>query len=694
MTKIDIKLSSDFKAQSTRAILSILLFILTYLLLLLFAVALTAACMYAGVKIIVYFPRFITIIVGLGLAGMGVFILIFLLKFVFQSYKIDRSHLTEIKKAEEPELFSLIYDIVKEVGTRFPKKVYLSTDVNASVFYDSSFWSMFLPIKKNLQIGVGLVNTVSRAELKAILSHEFGHFSQRSMKVGSYVYNVNQIIYNLLYNNTSYQKLTQEWANTHWAFLIFMSIARGIVELIQGILKILYGVVNKSYMGLSRQMEFQADEIAARVTGFEPLKSSLLRMTFADQSFQDVLSFYEGKIAENLKSENVYREQAFVMKLIAADRDIPVVNGLPEITMEEFTRFRKSKLVVKDQWASHPGTIERIERLEQTGISAKLSEHVPANEVFRDAEEIQKALTGKIFDNVRYKDEVAQMPFVEFQSQFREDYLKNTFSKIYNGYYNMKQPGRIEIIPADPTEEHIHLEELFSDEKVNLVYTVVALQKDIEGLKHIAAKRISIQTFDYDGQRYTREESTGLLSRLGEEIKQMNERIMHNDIRIHHFFRECERAQHKPPQLDDLYREFFQFDKEYDAWYLAYSELSKKLQFINHATSHEEIQNHFRQLESQEMIFKDAVKKMLANSRFQEEITGVIKENLELYLSHDWVYYTSDQYEHDNLGVLFTAMHYYTYLLSRAFFLQKKKLLDYQAALIETPEPVPSAPTT
>jgi hypothetical protein len=64
-------------------------------------------------------------------------------------------------------------------------------DVNASVFYDSSFWSIIFPIRKNLQIRLGLVNKIIEQELKAILAHEFGCFSQRSTKVGSFVYDVN-----------------------------------------------------------------------------------------------------------------------------------------------------------------------------------------------------------------------------------------------------------------------------------------------------------------------------------------------------------------------------------------------------------------------------------------------------------------------------------------------------------------------
>ena len=198
MTKREIKLTPEFIAQTTKATISIVFFTLTYLLILLLAVVLTSLCIYGGIILMVTFPSLIAIVLGIGLGSMGILILIFLLKFIFKSHKIDRSHLYEIKKDKEPEIFNLIEEIVNKVGTSLPKKVYLSTDVNAAVFYDSSFWSMFIPIKKNLQIGLGLVNTVTKTELKAILAHEFGHFSQKTMKVGSFVYNVNRVIFNMI----------------------------------------------------------------------------------------------------------------------------------------------------------------------------------------------------------------------------------------------------------------------------------------------------------------------------------------------------------------------------------------------------------------------------------------------------------------------------------------------------------------
>jgi len=177
MIKREIQLSKEFITQAIKAILTINLFAFIYLIILLLAVLLTGLCIAGGVSLIAIKPMFITIAVGIGLASLGVLILIFLLKFIFKSHKVDRSHLIEINEQQEPELFNMIREIVQSVGTSFPKKVYLSSEVNAAVFYDSSFWSMFFPVKKNLLIGLGLVNTVTKEELKAILSHEFGHFS-------------------------------------------------------------------------------------------------------------------------------------------------------------------------------------------------------------------------------------------------------------------------------------------------------------------------------------------------------------------------------------------------------------------------------------------------------------------------------------------------------------------------------------
>lgn len=124
MIREDVRQSNEFKAQTKRAIAAIFIFGLVYLIILGLAVTLTVTGILGGISIITSYPHFVTLLLGVGLASLGVLILIFLLKFLFKFKKTDRSHLIEVTAQEEPELFKMIDDIVTEVGTKFPKKVY------------------------------------------------------------------------------------------------------------------------------------------------------------------------------------------------------------------------------------------------------------------------------------------------------------------------------------------------------------------------------------------------------------------------------------------------------------------------------------------------------------------------------------------------------------------------------------------
>ncbi|PRY89897.1 M48 family metalloprotease [Mongoliibacter ruber] len=680
----EIKVSPEFKTQTTKAVFAIIFFFFIYILMLSMAIGLTVLCVFGGLKLISIKISLLTIVLGLGLASLGILVLFFLLKFIFKSHKPDRSHLLEVSKKNEPELFSQIEDIVKKVGTKFPKKIYLSSDVNAAVFYDSSFWSMFLPVEKNLQIGMGLVNTVSKSELIAILSHEFGHFSQKTMKVGSYVYNVNQVIFNLLFENESYDQLIQKWANLSGYFSIFVVIAVKIIDGVKWVLKRMYGLINMSYMGLSREMEFHADEIAAHVTGYNPLQSSLLRMSLADLSFNQVLSFYDNKITTNKKSENLYKNHLFVMHLLAKENNIKIKEGFPAVSFEELNKFNKSKLVVKDQWASHPSIEDRIEMLEKTGLNSNIIDHTPANQLFRNIDKVQKDLTNKIFKQVQYQEQPSDMSFNEFQIEFEKEFLENKFDDIYNGYYDNKDPMEFDLNAVGNNVLKIDLEELYSDQNIDLVYSAIALQNDIETLKLISIKAIDVKTFDYDGEKYDQKDSNNLLRQLESDLAGLHEKVRQNDIKIFQFFHNCERQINQTNSLQFLYEEYFKISSEFGAKYLICEKLSNELQFVNEITPFEQIRSNFQRIEAIEEDLKSGIREILSNNIFQSEISQKIKENFDLYISKNWKYFLNEKYLDSNLEILFNAMNDYTFLLSKSSFLLKKNLLNYQVELTRT----------
>lgn len=680
--KMNIEVSNNFKMMTTKAIISIALFLIVYVLLLFLAIGLTILSVIAGFYIIATKPMAITIGLGIGAASLGFFILAFLFKFIFKKHKIDRSHLTEITEKSEPKLFKFISDIVKEVETDFPKKIYLSTDVNASVFYDSSFWSMFFPIKKNLQIGLGLVNTITEQEFKAIMAHEFGHFSQKSMKVGSYVYNVNQVIFNMLYDNESFDKMIQKWANISGYFSIFVAIAVKIIEGIQWILKRMYDFININYLALSREMEFHADEVAANVAGSLPLKESLLRMDLADHSYNSVINFYENKLSENTKSENIYKEQIYVLNFLANESELPFKNSLPLVSSIDVSKFNKSKLIIKDQWASHPSTDERILNLERLNITKENTNQESANSLFLSVETLQQNLTNKLFSYVENSDKLSTIKIDDFKTEYNQNYEKNTFNKVYNGYYDNKNPNYFDINDIASLKEHHNLEILFNKEKIDMIYDFIALENDKNTLLNIENKVFSIKTFDYDGQKFNAKETSLLIPKIEKEKENLKIEITKNDVGIYSYFYHLAKEKGLETELQSKYIAFFKNDKEHDQRLELYFNLLNATEFVSNVTPFEQIKSNFNNLKKLEKDLKKEISNILETEIYKSEVTELIKENFDKYLNENWVYFANNEYIDFELQILFKSINDYSYLISRGYFLIKKDLLNFQTELL------------
>lgn len=681
MNKITIEPSVSFKKQAAKAKRAIVLFVLFYLLILVLSTGLTAGCIYAGMMLIVAFPKFITIVLGFGLASFGVLIFIFLVKFMFKSTQEDTSHLYEVTRKDQPELFSIIDELVHRIDTNFPKKVYLTPEVNAAVFYHTGFWTMFFPLKKNLKIGLGLVNASTKEELTAVLAHEFGHFSQNTLKVGSYIYNVNKAIYNMLYENDAYHDLLQKFSSLTAYFSIFAVLAARVIDGIRYLLQKMYEFVNKEYLGLSREMEFHADEIAANITGAASLQTSLLRLELADASFNSVINFYENRIADLQQSENVYEEQAFVLQFLANEEDLSMTDHLPQVQLKDLNRYDQSKLVIENQWASHPSTEDRVNRLAALTLPTTSStENKPAMSIFKEAEKIQQELTRMIFKQVKYDGKVEPLPYTKFKTLYTEEYAKNSFPKFYNGYYDFKDIETFELATAS-TEEKVLVEELFSAKQVQKTQVLAALENDIEHLRLIGDRSLKVKTFDYDGQKYQRKDSFRIKKQLEDQKARLAEELQTNDRNIFAYFL----AQEHPaqPALQLYYERYFNYHKAFTERYQFLTRLQNSLDFLQETLPVDEIQARFQSVHANEVTLKNYFRAMMQEATFEEVSTTEMKKDLESYLSREWRYFGAEAFNERSLQFFFTVMNHFAYLMSRTKFVLKKQLLVYQLSLIQ-----------
>ncbi|QPQ52706.1 hypothetical protein H3Z85_04490 [Chryseobacterium indologenes] len=76
-----IQVSEDFKKKSKSAIVAITIFVVVYILLFLFTLLVTIACVVGGIALIIAKPMFLTLMLGVGAIGTGVFIFFLSLNF-------------------------------------------------------------------------------------------------------------------------------------------------------------------------------------------------------------------------------------------------------------------------------------------------------------------------------------------------------------------------------------------------------------------------------------------------------------------------------------------------------------------------------------------------------------------------------------------------------------------------------------
>lgn len=672
--------SNEFKKAARKAIIAILIFMVSYLLLFALSIGLVVLCGALGIGLIALKPSVITLGLGIGLIGLGVIVFVFLVKFVFKKHKIDRSHLIELKEEDAPLLYEEIRDIVDKVQTTFPKKIYLSHEVNACVFYDSTFLSMFFPVKKNLQIGMALVNSTSRTELKAILAHEFGHFSQRSMKVGSYVYTVNQIIFNMLYDNEGYGNAVQRFASVSGYFAFFVSIGVKIIEGIQWVLKKLYNVVNIQHLELSREMEFHADAIAVTVVGSQPFVSSLMRLDLANNAFDRTLGYYEQKISANIKPKNIYPQHRHIMDTLAHETGVEFVNGMPQVTKEYLNHYNKSKLVIKNQWASHPSTEDRVEAITVGHFPQGDDNGEPALVLFGKVDELQASVTALLFANVEYKGQVSFDEIEGFVTDYQENFKAGSFPKAFNGYYNNYNPSKFDVEQSTLTETILTFDELFGTDKVDMIYSAVCLETDILTIKQIHEGNTEIKTFEYDGVKYVKTDIYELLPKLEKELLDIKAALAVNDESIYHYFKQEATKNSLGNHFTEKYQTFLEFDKTYDEALAIYNKVADDTRFMQYTTPFVEIKENLSKFVTTEEQLKAQMNHLLALP--YANIDAALKEKVDAYLSkHTLIYFAGNTYNDEELDILFGAANAFKEMLYQNYFEVKKSLLEEMARL-------------
>lgn len=670
------KMSAAYRSKLTSAIVSISIFFIVYLILIAVSLFLIVLLGYGAYSILALKISYYTLIAAVGLASIGIFVFYFMIKFIFKTNNYTTRHLVEITRSQQPELFSIIDDIVTETQVKAPKKVFFSPDVNASVSYNSIFWSMFFPVRKNLTIGLGLINSTSTGELKTILAHEFGHFSQRSMKVGGYVHHAQKIVYETVYNNKEYENMIMSFSGNTF-FTLFGAISVGFINVFQFILKKVSSFLFQKHASLSREMEYHADAVSTFLTNPQEQISSLLRIELSDSAFHYSFNFYTQSEQKYLP-KNLYKNHTSLLKIFSERNNHPYINGLPKVDEEDLTRYNKTKIEIQDQWASHPDTVKRIERIRNNTTRNIQENHELAKNIIRGYDDICEVMTRKYLTLHQVKNVGEVIDNEKFTELYIEKYPYQYLSSNFNGYYEAHNPllENIETIITD-SDLIMGSEDLFSDRKVSLIYEKAGIESDLQTLAYLKANPKEIKTFRYGENLYKAKDATKLIPELESELLKVKTALTKNDEDIfQYYFSKAD--QHDQSILLGKYKKFGIIDKEFDRFQEALTEFAAYLQFMTVTLPFEEIRKHRAKLLKAEVSFKKDLNDFIENSNYKESLTEESRSILKSYLEASYIYFNHDKYQEPEVEAVFAVVNELQKILNEYYLELKKDLLTFQ----------------
>ncbi|MCT4580984.1 MAG: M48 family metallopeptidase [Flavobacteriales bacterium] len=419
--------TQSFKKHVAIAMVGLLSFILVYLgLMIWFGVLAYNSFVALRIGVENAFFVFITFV---GLAFLSLFM--FKSLFIFNKKKEELTG--RITEDDEPELFQFIYAIADEVGAPRPYKVFLSTRVNACVFYDLSIINLLFPTKKNLEIGLGLINVLNVGELKAVLAHEFGHFAQKSMLLGRYVYTAQQIAVRVVNKRDILDQFLAGLSSVDIRIAWVGWILSIMVWAVRALIQTLFSVVVIAERALSREMEFQADLVAVSVTGSDALVHGLHKLKAADEGYHASIEAINTQLKEKKAVEDLFSLQTNFIKKMQWILANPLYGASPEIKGEKARVFSKRGIAPPEMWATHPADNEREENAKKIYVSHPIDPR-SSWELFKDPQSIRKNETAQLIRTANLETSIlAEEESIECMNAF--DYNWSFLNPVYKGNF-------------------------------------------------------------------------------------------------------------------------------------------------------------------------------------------------------------------------------------------------------------------
>ena len=467
--------------------------------------------------------------------GCGaLFFAFFMIKSVFFIKRGEIGDAIEVTAVQQPRLFDFLNRLADAAGAPRPHRVFLTARVNASVFYDLSLLNLVFPSRKNLEIGLSLVNALNFGEFRAVLAHEFGHFAQRAMAIGRWVYVVQQIAGHLVERRDKLDKalraLTFSDIRIAWIGWILSMVVWSIRSLVDSA----FTIVLLMQRALSREMEFQADLVAVSLAGSDAPIHALYRLQAADDSWDRAVRFAADEHHRGRPALDIFALQSRIETRMGALRNDPIYGPIPAVPVDAAAShrlFTPSFAEPPRMWRTHPLNHEREANAKSRYVAAPLDER-SAWVLFDDAEALRRQASAALFE----KTEAAPAPLEDSLARLDFGFDTEKLKPQYRGLYYSRDLARhvasaAELYDPKPVLDEAAFEALYPAELVEAPERLRTLDRELARLRALQNGALKVEggALRYRDQTVNRRGLPGLIATVTAERDAVRDALLAHD---------------------------------------------------------------------------------------------------------------------------------------------------------------------
>jgi Zn-dependent protease with chaperone function len=270
----------------------------------------------------------------------------------------------------QPRLRALLGEVARRVGTRPVDNVYLTPGTDVAVMERGGLGRQLSGrAERCLILGVGVLDGFRVGALKAVLAHEYGHFSNRDTAGGGFALGVRRSLVAMA--ESLARSGSAAWYNPAWLFL-------------NGF----YRVFLRISQGASRLQEVLADRWAA--------------FSYGSRAFEEGLRHViERSVRFGARANATLQEMAALHQPVANLYAHEPSQAVPE--EEVARRVREVLNRVPSVYDSHPSPVERtrwVRALGAKGVAASPADEAEAWTLFSDRKAIEERMTAAVHEAI------------------------------------------------------------------------------------------------------------------------------------------------------------------------------------------------------------------------------------------------------------------------------------------------------